>query len=143
LVGDTSAFSESTSYGTDQSTPLYSPYSVYGETGSDSLFTQNSAAYAANKKAILAESRKRLQNLPGYIDKKKWFEVSDELDRYMYETRAAAVWLAKTPTQKKAATDFFKAIEKTDISARLKKQAATAAAATDSLSKLDAFVASL
>jgi hypothetical protein len=143
LVGDPTSFSEATAYGTDQSSPLYSPYSVYGEAGANSLYKESDPAVAAKKKAVLAESKKRLGNLPSYIEKKKWFEVSDELTRYMYETRAAARFLAKSPEQKKAATAFFKAMEKTDISARRRDGASALAAAKDSVAKLDAFTASL
>lgn len=144
LIGDSESYSENTAYGTDQSKPLYSPYSVYGESGPDSLYTKaGKDAYVAKKKAVLAETKKRLSNLPGYIEKKKWFEVRDELTRFMYETRGATKFLAETPAQKKAATAFFKAIEETDGAARLKKQEACAAAAADSVAKLDAFVATL
>jgi photosystem II oxygen-evolving enhancer protein 3 len=143
LVGDPSSFSEATAYGTDQSTPLYSPYSVYGEAGPDSLYNPSDPAVAAKKKAVIAETKKRLGNLPGYIEKKKWFEVSDELTRYMYETRGAVKGLASTPEQKKAATAFFKAIEKADISARRRDGASALAAAQDSVAKLDAFTATL
>jgi photosystem II oxygen-evolving enhancer protein 3 len=143
LVGDATSYSESVAYGTDQSTPLYSPYSVYGDAGAGSLYKSADPAYAAKKKAILAESKKRLGNLPSYIEKKKWFEVSDELTRYMYETRGAAKFLATTPEQKKAATAFFKAIEKADISARRRDGASALAAAKDSVAKLDAFTATL
>ena len=144
LIGDSDSYSENTAYGTDQSGKLYSPYSVYGESGSDSLYNKyDKSEYAAKKKAVLAETKKRLGNLPAYVEKKKWFEVRDELTRFMYETRGAAKYLATTPAQKKAATAFFKAIEETDGAARLKKQDACAAAAADSVAKLDAFVATL
>lgn len=143
LIGDGSSYSENAAYGTDQAGKLYSPYSVYGDSGPDSLYKPDSAEYAARKKAVLAETKKRLANIPGYVDKKKWFEVRDELTRFMYETRGAAKDLASTPAQKKAATAFFKAIEATDGAARLKNAEACYAAAADSVAKLDAFVASL
>lgn len=97
LIGDGSAYSESAAYGTDQAGKLYSPYSVYGEAGSDSLYKPGSTEYVAKKKAVLAETKKRLAKIPAYADKKKWFEVYNELDRYMYETRGAALYLAKSP----------------------------------------------
>jgi photosystem II oxygen-evolving enhancer protein 3 len=142
-VGDGTSYSEGAAYGTDQSTPLYSPYSVYGEEGPDSIYKPDDSSYAARKKSILAESKKRLANLDGYIAKKKWFEVRDELTRYMYETRGAVRGLASTKEQKAAAQAFFNAIEATDGAARLKKQDEAAAAAKASISALDAFVASL
>ena len=111
--------------------------------GPDSVYKPDNPEYLARKKAILAESQKRLQKLPSYIEKKKWSDVRGELDRYMYETRGAIRGLASTPKQQEAATAFFKAIETCDISAALKKQEACAAAAADSAAKLDAFVATL
>jgi hypothetical protein len=143
LLGDGSSMSEGAAYGTDQAGKLYSPYSVYGDAGSDSLYKEGAPEYTAKKKAVLAETKKRLQKLPAYIDKKKWFEVSNELSRFMYETRGAAVYLAQSPEQKSAATDFFKAIEATNLAARQKNGSEAAVAAADSLSKLDAFTSTL
>lgn len=144
LIGDGTSYSEGAAYGSDQSSKTYSPYSVYGEVGAKgTLYDSSNAEYAARKKAILEESGKRLAKLPAYIEKKKWFEVSDELARYMYETRGAVRGLAQTPEQKKAATAFFKAIEATDLNARQKKQDKCASAAADAAAKLDAFKATL
>ena len=116
---------------------------MYSPEGAGSLYNPDDPAIAAKKKAVLAETRKRLQKLPGYIENKKWFEVRDELTRFMYETRAATKFLAQTPKQKAAAADFFRAIEKVDNAARLKKGDAAAAAAPTTLTALDAFVGSL
>ena len=141
---DQGSYSEGAAFGTDQSSKLYSPYSVYGDSNENSLYNKADATqYAAKKKAVLAETKVRLSKLPAYVEKKKWFEVRDELTRYMYETRGACKYLAKTPAQKAAATAFFKAIEETDNAARLKKQSDCATAAADSVTKLDAFVATL
>ena len=135
--------SEGAAYGTDQSGKLYSPYSVYGDAGDKSLYKEGAPDYVAKKKAVLAESKKRLQRLPSYIEKKKWYEVRNELTRYMYETRGATLYLAKTPEQKKAAAAFFKAIEATTLAATQKNQEAANAAASSSVSLLDAFSATL
>ncbi|GKY97009.1 hypothetical protein MPSEU_000659700 [Mayamaea pseudoterrestris] len=143
LIGDGTSYSEGAAYGTDQSQEVYSPYSPYSPTGEKSLYKAENPEYAARKKAVLAETRKRLQKIPGYVDKKKWFEVYNELGRYMYETRGAAKELATTPAQKKAATEFFKSIEKTDLAARRRNQELAASAAADSIAKLDAFTATL
>lgn len=143
LVGDSTSYSEGTAYGTDQSSPLYSPYSVYGD-GSDSLYTKgDKSEFAKRKKAILVETKKRLQNLPEYISKKQWSNVTTELTRYMYETRGAVKGLASTEAQKKKAEVFFKAIEDTYGAARLKKGEVASEAATASVRALDDFVASL
>ena len=143
VIGDGTAYSEGAAYGSDQSGKVYSPYSVYGEASEASLYKEANPEYADNKKKILAESQKRLSKLDKYIQRKEWFNVTTELDRYMGETRAAVRVLAKTPAQKTTATNFFKAIEATNLNARLKKQDACAAAAADSIRLLDSFVASL
>lgn len=107
----------------------------------DSLYTKED--YTGRKKAILAESKKRLTKLPAYLEKNKWWEVRAELSRYMYETRGAVRDLAESPAQKKAATAFFKAIETADNGARLKNGEMASAGAADAVTKLDAFVATL
>lgn len=143
LIGDGTSYSEGAAYGTDQSKPLYSPYSVYSEAGAESLFKADNTEYIARKKAILVETKKRIQKMPAYAEKKKWFEVTDELSRYMYETRGAVKYLAQSVQQKEAAAEFFKAIEEVGNSARLKKQDECLAAIDKSLKTLDALTAQL
>ena len=138
LIGDGSAYSEGAAYGSDQSTKVYSPYSVYGEAGEASLYKQGNAEYADRKKAIVAETKVRLAKLPAYIEKAKWYEVTNELDRYMYETRGAINFLSTTPEQKKAAKAFYVAVEAIGNNARLKRGEACAAATSDAIAKLDA-----
>ena len=104
MIGDGTSYSEGAAYGSDQSSPVYSPYSVYGEAGPDSLYKEGSDEYISRKKAVLAETKKRLTKIPAYVEKKKWFEVTDELSRYMYETRGAVRYLAKTKKQKGTCT---------------------------------------
>lgn len=144
LVGDGTSYSEGAAYGSDQSSPTYSPYSVYGNVGaSDALYSTGGAEEIARKKGYIAESQKRLSKLPGYVEKKQWFNVKDELTRYMYETRGAVRGLAKTPEQKKLAKEFFQAIEEASLQATLKNQDKCAAASAASSATLEAFVASL
>eukprot|EP00584_Thalassiosira_punctigera_P006846 CAMPEP_0172525118 /NCGR_PEP_ID=MMETSP1067-20121228/122_1 /TAXON_ID=265564 ORGANISM="Thalassiosira punctigera, Strain Tpunct2005C2" /NCGR_SAMPLE_ID=MMETSP1067 /ASSEMBLY_ACC=CAM_ASM_000444 /LENGTH=210 /DNA_ID=CAMNT_0013308303 /DNA_START=90 /DNA_END=722 /DNA_ORIENTATION=- len=143
VIGDGSSYSEGAAYGSDQSSALYSPYSVYGNVGGDALYKQGDSEEVSRKKGYIAESQKRLSKLPGYVDKKEWFNVKDELTRYMYETRGAVRGLAGTPEQKKIATAFFQAIEETTLQATLKNQDKCAAASADSIKLLDQFVASL
>ena len=140
LIGDGTSYSEGAAYGSDQSSPVYSPYSVYGEAGPNSLYKDSAPEYVARKKAVLAETKVRLGKLPAYIEKKKWFEVTDELGRYMYETRGAVRYLAKTVQQKEAAEEFFVAIEQIGGAARLKNQAACADGVVKAQAKLDAFL---
>lgn len=143
LIGDGTSYSEGGAYGSDQSNRPYSPYSVYDDFSEKALYKPNNQDYADRKKGVIAESKKRLAKLPAYIDKKQWFNVKDELDRYMYETRSAVRGLATTTTQKEAAKEFFIAIEETNLSATLKKQDKCMAAAKESLEKLDAFTNTL
>ncbi|KAL7527570.1 hypothetical protein ACHAWF_002229 [Thalassiosira exigua] len=143
LIGDGGAYSEGAAYGSDQAAALYSPYSVYGNVGGDALYEEGTAAEADRKKGYIAESQKRLALLPGYVEKKQWFNVKDELTRYMYETRGAVRGLASTPEQKKIAKDFFQAIEEASLQATLKNQDKCAAASANSAKLLDQFVASL
>merc|ERR1719266_1503391 len=141
VFGDGTSYSEGAAYGSDQTVQkVYSPYSVYSEVGKDSLYVKKGDdEYIARKKAIIAESRKRLLNLPGYIERKKWSEVKTELDRYMYETRGAVRGLSNSREQKLAADAFFVAIEKCNLSATLKKQDDCLAAAKASVDALDKF----
>jgi len=143
LLGDGTAYSEGAAYGSDQAGKVYSPYSVYGEAGEESLYKAGAGDYVARKKAVLAETKVRLERIPAYVEKKKWFEVTNELSRYMYETRSATTYLAQTVQQKEAASEFFVAMEGISNNARLKNQDACAAAVTKSLSKLDDFVSKL
>lgn len=144
VIGDGSSYSEGAAYGSDQSTKTYSPYSVYGNEGDKaSLYDPNTPEFAARKKAFVAETGNRLAKLPAYIEKKQWFNVNDELTRYMYDTRFAVKGLATTKEQKKAAKAFLTAIESTSLYSRQKKQDACMAAAKDSAAKLDAFAALL
>jgi len=144
VIGDGGSYSEGAAYGTDQSAKLYSPYSVYGNAGDkDALYTSNNTEETSRKKAYIAESQKRLSFLPGYVEKKQWFNVKDELTRYMYETRGAVRGLAKSPEQKKIAKDFFQSIEESSLQATLKNQEKCAAACANSSKLLDDFVAAL
>ena len=143
LLGDGSSYSEGAAYGTDQANPLYSPYSVYAPKGPESLYKDNLPSIGASKLAVLKETRVRLQKLPAYIEKKKWYEVTNELTRFMYETRGAMTFLAKTPEQKEASKAFFLAIEATSGGARYKKQEKCAAAAARSITALDAFLSTV
>jgi hypothetical protein len=143
LVGDGTSYSEGAAYGTDQAASVYSPYSVYSEAGPDSLYKPGDDEYVKRKKAVIAETAKRIDKLPAYVAKAKWFEVTDELSRYMYETRGAIRYLAKDKKQKAAADDFFKAIEKVAGGARYKKAEICDAGIAEAKSTLAAFVKTL
>ncbi|GMI47932.1 hypothetical protein TrCOL_g4870 [Triparma columacea] len=145
ILGDGTALSEGAAYGSDQSADNYSPYSVYSNVGPDSSYIKNggkdAGEYVARKKAVIAETKVRLGRIPAYVEKKKWFEVKNELTRYMYETRGACNYLAKSVDQKEAAADFFKAIERITLNTTLKNQEGAFAAQKEAIEKLDKFSA--
>jgi photosystem II oxygen-evolving enhancer protein 3 len=144
VIGDGTSYSEGAAYGSDQSSKVYSPYSVYGEVGAkDAIYTPDDSEYANRKKAVLAETKVRLNKIPAYVNKKEWFNVKDELTRYMYETRGAVRGLSTTVTQKEKADTFFKAMEATYGAATQRKGDACKAANSKALEALDAFVATL
>jgi len=143
LIGDGTSYSEGAAYGSDQKGDVYSPYSVYGEAGKDSLYKPRNKDEIAFKMGILKETNVRLNRIPPYIEKKQWFNVNDELTRYMYETRGAVRGLATTKDQKEKADIFFKAMESTYGNATQRKQAACMAANTQAIDALADFVASL
>uniref|UniRef100_A0A7S1FQC7 Uncharacterized protein n=1 Tax=Corethron hystrix TaxID=216773 RepID=A0A7S1FQC7_9STRA len=140
IVGEKTSMSEGAAYGSDQKSTLYSPYSVYG-TGEGKLYDASNPEFDARQKAVIAESKVRLTKIPAYIEKKQWFNVRDELTRYMYGTRESVRYFAKTSETKKAAQTFFVAIEKLSGSATLKKQDEARAAIEESIAALDAFSA--
>ena len=144
LIGDGTSYSEGAAYGSDQSAPTYSPYSVYGNVGApDALYEKGNSGEIARKKGFIVESQKRLAKLPGYVEKKEWFNVRDELTRYMYETRGAVRGLATTPELKKTASKFFSAIEEASLQATLKNADKCLSASNDSIKLLDEFYKSL
>jgi len=58
LIGDGTSYSEGAAYGSDQSAPVYSPYSVYGEVGTDAaLFKAGNAEEVARKKGYIANPK--------------------------------------------------------------------------------------
>lgn len=143
LIGDGTSYSEGAAYGSDQSSKVYSPYSVYGERSENSLYKELNPDEIAFKKGVLAETNKRLSLIPGYVEKKQWFNVNDELTRYMYETRGAVRGLAKSKDQKAKADVFFRAIEKTYGSSTQRKGDACLEANSAAIAALDDFVKSL
>lgn len=134
LLGDGSSYSEGAAYGSDQSSTTYSPYSVYGAAGKDSLYKAGATEYIVKKKAVLAETEKRLAKLEGYSAKKQWTNVNEEMRRYMYETRGAITYLADTKEKKEAAKKFYLSIEAVSLAATQKNEAKCTAAAKDAVS---------
>jgi len=144
LIGDGTSYSEGAAYGSDQSTKTYSPYSVYGNVGGEgAIYTPETSEYLERKKAVLAETKNRLSKIPSYVEKKQWFNVNDELTRYMYETRGAVRGLATTDEQKQIADTFFKSIEATYGAATQRRASDIIAANEKAISALNAFTSTL
>jgi len=142
IIGDGTSMSEGAAYGSDQSTAVYSPYSVYDERSGKSVY-QPGLPERKKKIAILAESKVRLQRIQAYVDRKEWFNVKDELTRYMYETRYAVRGLADTVDQKEKADVFFQAMENCYGAATMRKGAECGAANAKSIEALDIFTSTL
>jgi hypothetical protein len=145
LLGDGTSYSEGGAYGSDQTAAgrPYSPYSLYPEAGKESLYKPDAPEYKAKKREVLAETAKRLAKLEGYANKKEWREVNGELTRYMYETRNAVTYLAKTKEQKALATAFYLDIEAASGAAYQKKQANCIKASQDANVSFAALVKAL
>jgi len=92
------------------------------------------------KKAIIIESRVRLQKIEPYIAKKQWFNVRDELTRYMYSLRDSMVYFATDKETKAASKKFFVSLEKLDISAKQRKGDIAEKARQQCIVDLDAFL---
>mmetsp|Transcript_60775 Transcript_60775/g.71117 ORF Transcript_60775/g.71117 Transcript_60775/m.71117 type:complete len:214 (-) Transcript_60775:266-907(-) len=135
LIGDGTSYSEGGAYGSDQSTKTYSPYSVYGDESKETsgyLVNGYDKDFDDKKKAVIKETVLRLDKLDRYIARSEWFNVKDELTRYMGQTRFAVRGLSKTADQKEKAAEFFKSMEAVYTFATLKKgeQCASALSAT-------------
>jgi len=141
LLGDGSSPSEG-AYGNDPAQKdAYSPYSPFNSRRGEEEYKPRDDLYLNRKLDVVKETEKRLTRIPGYVEKKKWSEVTTELTRYVYETRAAMNYLAGDDSAKKtAASEFFVAIEKITIACKLKDQAAASAAHTLATEKLAAYV---
>jgi acyl carrier protein phosphodiesterase len=112
--------SEGAAFGTDQSAPIYSPYSQYSPVSDKSL--ANKVDKAVFYKEIVLNSEKRLPNYPAYIAGKKWLEVKTENTRYLYSLRNAMNGLATTPAAKTAAKKVYVDLEELTYGATTKSQ---------------------
>jgi len=139
IIGDGSSMSEGAAYGSDQKTKVYSPYSVYDKQGAKSLYKESDPGIPKRKKAIIVESRVRLTRIQPYINKKQWFNVNDELTRYMQETRQAVAYFATDKKTKAASKKFFVDIETLSLAARQRKGDVATKAVEDAIVDLDAF----
>eukprot|EP00595_Chromulina_sp_UTEXLB2642_P000152 CAMPEP_0196761110 /NCGR_PEP_ID=MMETSP1095-20130614/227_1 /TAXON_ID=96789 ORGANISM="Chromulina nebulosa, Strain UTEXLB2642" /NCGR_SAMPLE_ID=MMETSP1095 /ASSEMBLY_ACC=CAM_ASM_000446 /LENGTH=185 /DNA_ID=CAMNT_0042110223 /DNA_START=127 /DNA_END=684 /DNA_ORIENTATION=+ len=126
--------------------PLFSPYSPYGN-GEAAVYNSLKGSPSEIKfySEKFDESVKRVAKVPGYVQKKTWFEIKAGLVGYAYNLRNAALKLAefsKDPTAAtKAAKVYFDDLN--DINEYgIKKDGAKVLAAYDkSLKDLAAFKA--
>ena len=130
-------------YGSDQKDAVYSPYSVYGKLGApDAVYKKYNDKEVAFKKAMFAESSKRVAKVNTYIEKKNWEDVRAELERQVYNMRGTMNYLASAsgkPEAKAAAKKFYQDMEEVNLLSKRKKQAAAQDAYGAMMSSLDSF----
>merc|ERR1719282_1031064 len=144
FFGNGDTLSEGAMYGSDQSTPTYSPYSIYGKLGADqAVYKKYNAKEIEFKKGMLAESEKRVKVVNKWIDQKKWEEVRSGLDSQVYNMRGTMNYLAASPTAKpgakEAAKQFYQDMEAVNLLSKRKKQAAAMEAYNAMISSMDKY----
>lgn len=136
--GQAESLSEGAAYGTDQSSPIYSPYSQYSPISEQSLYTKvdDTPFY----KTIVNNSEKRLANYPKYIADKSWLDIKTENTRYLYSLRKAMNGLAGSdPAAKAAAKKVYLDLEELTYAATIKSQEKATAAHTALVADMAAF----
>merc|ERR1711924_393497 len=85
-------------YGSDQATPSYSPYSVYGKLGDEkAVYKKYNAKEIDFKKKMGAESERRVKAVDAAIGKKNWESVRRDLDGQVYNMRNTMNYLRRGP----------------------------------------------
>jgi hypothetical protein len=76
--------------------PLYSPYSPYGD-GSAAAYNKvkGGKEEIAFWNGAFDECAKRVDNVPKYVKKKTWYEITNELTRYTYNMRESMLRLSE------------------------------------------------
>ena len=128
FFGNGGTMSEGAMYGTDQTTPTYSPYSVYGKLGDEkAVYKKYNAKEIDFKKKMLAESERRVKGVDAAIGKKNWESVRRDLDGQVYNMRNTMNYLAAGPSAqpgaKAAAKQFYQDMEAVNLLCKRKKQA--------------------
>ena len=144
FFGNGGTMSEGAMYGTDQTTPTYSPYSVYGKLGDEkAVYKKYNAKEIDFKKKMLAESERRGKGVDAAIGKKNWESVRRDLDGQVYNMRNTMNYLAAGPSAqpgaKAAAKQFYQDMEAVNLLCKRKKQAAAQDAYGAMMSSLDSF----
>mmetsp|Transcript_14286 Transcript_14286/g.44204 ORF Transcript_14286/g.44204 Transcript_14286/m.44204 type:complete len:209 (+) Transcript_14286:73-699(+) len=144
FAGNGDAMSEGAMYGADQSSKVYSPYSVYGKLGAeDQIYKKYNAKEIEFKKGMLAESEKRVKAVNQWIDKKNWENVRSGLDSQVYNMRGTMNYLAASPSAKPgakaAAKQFYQDMEAVNLLSKRKKQAAAMDAYNNMVNSMEKF----
>ena len=144
FFGNGGTLSEGAMYGSDQATPTYSPYSVYGKLGDEkAVYKKYNAKEIDFKKKMLAESERRVKAVDAAIGKKNWESVRRDLDGQVYNMRNTMNYLAAGPSAqpgaKAAAKQFYQDMEAVNLLCKRKKQAAAQDAYGAMMSSLDSF----
>lgn len=123
---------------------IYSPYSPFGD-GSAAVYKDRKGNAEEQKfwQAKFTECKKRVDKVPGFTQKKQWFNVQSTLKTYAYNTRESMLRLAsysKNPKEASAAAKvYFDDLNDMDLWARQKQQNKLQAAYDKSLSDLSAY----
>jgi hypothetical protein len=144
FFGNGNRQSEGGMYGSDQSSAVYSPYSVYGpRDGADVVYKRYNSKEIDFKRAMLAESEKRVKNVLPAIEKKNWESVRRDLDSQVYNMRNTMNYLAAGPSAKPgakaAAKQFYQDMESVNLLCKRKKQDAAKEAYSSMMASLDSF----
>ena len=130
-------------YGSDQKDAVYSPYSVYGKLGDPkAVYKKYNDKEVAFKKAMFADSSKRVAKTKQYIEKKSWEDVRSELERQVYNMRGTMNYLAAAsgkPEATAAAKKFYQDMEEVNLLSKRKKQGAALDAYATMMSSLEAY----
>ncbi|EWM23838.1 extrinsic protein in photosystem ii [Nannochloropsis gaditana] len=128
-----------------QDVPTYSPYSPYG-TGENALFKPLNADDVKLYTSKVTESKKRVDKIAKYLEKKQWEEVRTELTRQMYDLRRSGQKLAEnkqSPEASKALKSLFQDIEDLTVASRRKQVDVSQAAYSRAQADFDAFLKAL
>jgi len=136
LLGNGDSYSEGAAYGSDQGKAVYSAYSPFSPTTSDSLSTNKE--YVSKAKTALAESEKRLKSkvIPAAIARKEWSQVTTELARQLYTMRKSMNTVGGDAALR---TLFYQDIEALNLACLRKKQDVAQAAYEKSVADFDKF----
>ena len=121
------------------------PTAPYG-TGKDALFKPLNEEDVKFYTGKVLESKKRVDKIQTYLDKKQWEEVRSELTRQMYDLRRSGEKLAdskQSPEARNALKSLFTDIEDLTVTSRRKQPVEAQAAYNKAKVDFDAFLKAL